>query len=399
MAGSYTSLCDLLNEWVAGRYSNGIKQHDKAWYQARVNTISGSILSTLMGLNPYQKLPSLISEKLGISVFKGDIKTRWGSLFEDVLRDYVERDRQCKIVGENLFIEAPGNISYSPDGLTVLSTTPHGCPEIMLCEFKCPFSRIPSGGPPKYYIPQVKMGLDMLKLPTRGLFAEAVFRRCGWDHLDNSPVHDTKLVSTEQTLPPLAIGVIGFYLRREQVISGGEDINTTNTTIHTTNNTTNTQFFNTLNDVYSNVYAAKGYAENGYHSNDLGECPVSLFKLIIEAFDRKILSVYYAPVVVLSVHVTEAEYCTALNEHLASYTAFCETNDHINYGLLPWKLFTVNYNYIEKEDGYLAPWMDKISEVIGFIKHCNETAESMADKLMMYNTFVRKYTGEGFEDD
>jgi hypothetical protein len=120
----------------------------------------------------------------------------------------------------------------------------------------------------------------------------------------------------------------------------------------------------------------------------------------------KILTLYYPPIVPLysprgaapSTRTDESVYCSALNGHLAAYTELCRSNKYINYGLLPWKLFDVNYNYIEKEDNYLAPWMSKIAEVVEFVKTCNEPASAPL-KLTMFNSFIKKFDGSGFSDE
>src|SRR5271166_1907671 len=180
-------LMQQLRDWVTEKEKNGIKQHSRKW-KKRI-TFGGSVIATIQGKNPYSNIYKMLSEKIGLSAFEQSIAPQWGNLFEDVIKRYVEFDKKCTILGEDLYIEGPGDgTSYSPDGLTVLNVVfDYGFDDeiktinehlIVLMEYKCPYSRIPSGNPPEYYIPQVKMGLDLLKLPRIGLFVEGVFRRC-----------------------------------------------------------------------------------------------------------------------------------------------------------------------------------------------------------------------------
>ncbi len=362
---NHVHLTSTLKNWVADKQRNGIRQHEPAWYAARVNTISGSILSTVMGKNPYQNIAYLISEKIGLSAFKGDIKTQWGNLFEDVLKAYVEIDKHCEILGTALLVEGPPYTCYSPDGLAVIEVCP-GAPQIVLCEFKCPFSRLPAAGPPKYYIPQVKMGLDVLQLPTIGLLAEGVFRRCAWDDLGFSSAADTSLVDTLVTTSgPIACGFIGLFGSSPQVDA-----------------------------LYSATYASRGTSANDYFSNDLGLAPSGLITAIIKAFAEGQLKTHYAPII-----LPHDDCDSKLVAHLEDYMKVCrgQTPDTYNYGLLPWKLFSVNYNYIEKEQDYLKPWLPKIKEIIELVIKCNDPANHDI-KLNIYNSYLKKQFGS-FDDE
>ena len=45
------------------------KQGSKEWLDSRLDTIGGSEISTIIGLNPYQNIKKLIMQKLGITKF------------------------------------------------------------------------------------------------------------------------------------------------------------------------------------------------------------------------------------------------------------------------------------------------------------------------------------------
>ncbi|QYB17658.1 hypothetical protein PV-S19_0294 [Pacmanvirus S19] len=400
-----------LREWVTEKEKNGIKQHDIGWHEAKVLTIGGSSLATVQGKNPYSNVFKIISEKIGLSKFNGDIKTQWGNLFEDVIKRYVEEDKKCTVLGEDLFVVGPPGTSYSPDGLTVLDhtidepyeeetiiDTPDGPQKsinlitlqipktsIVLVEFKCPYSRIPNGRPPVYYIPQVKMGLDLLQIPTIGLFIEGVFRRCSWLQLGNNPLYDRKLVNRSSGKLPLAYGIIGFYFNYKKFESIQQTIE-----IETQKNK--------MFEEYVEEFIEFGDSTNKYMSNDLGDSSPELFTMIMNLLDKKVITARYGDIVVVNDKYDVDIAYETVNNNLADFDNFCKENDYINLGILPWKLFRIDYNFINKEENYLEPWLSKINEIIDVVRECN-IPENIDDKMNIYNSYINRSTEGGFSDE
>lgn len=361
----------VLRKWVAHIGRNGIKQHGPGWNDAKMRTIGGSSIATIMGINPFSNIYRLISDKVGITEFPRQIATQWGNLFEDLIKSYVEMDKNCIIHGSDIYVHGPSHLpgtSYSPDGLTVLDLG--NGPEITLVEFKCPYSRIPNGTPPKYYVPQVKMGMEILKIPTTGLFIEAVFRRCSWEDLGPSPIYDRALVSKGAGNNTLAYGLIGFY-------------------------TTANLNFDLIR--YNEFFIEPGNNSNDYMCNDLGNCPPQLFREIMDHVDRELIKIHYGPV-----HKTSDDINTNVTELISSdvsvFTELCKSSNYINIGVLPWKLFRVDYHIIQKEDDYVAPWLEKINEVIGIVDRCNN-AEHHNDKIRIFTEYIQSKTGQRFSDE
>lgn len=440
-------LKENLTEWVANKEKNGIKQHGKKWLQAKVFTIGGSSLATIMGKNPYSNIPKMVGEKIGLFKFVSDIKPQWGNLFEDVIKRYVELDRDCEILGEDLYIDGPPGTSYSPDGLAVMDVVEEYMFEeeiiveseegpcrqmqmviksvpkttIVLIEFKCPYSRIPSGSPPEYYVPQVKMGLDLLDLPTVGLFIEGVFRRCTWDDLGNNPVYDKTLVPKSSGKLPLAYGIIGFYFDADKFYSKIKKFRTGGNE-RAASELESTQ--NMLFNAYKDFYVEMGDCNNEYMCNDLGESPPELFKMIMNAYDKKIIVPWYGCIKYVDANAvtnngkasaedivkkmeklnistltyTENAGAESMNEDLATFTEYCAANGHLNLGILPWKLFRVDYNFIQKTPDYVKPWLPKIREIIDVVKECTNPANA-AIKSNIYNAYLNKNSQGRFSDD
>jgi hypothetical protein len=365
------SLDEILARWVAYLEANGIKQQTEAWHKARFATIGGSSMATIQGINPYSSVEHLIKERLGLARFNGDIKPQWGNLFEDVLKRFVEWKLKCIIRGEDLYVLGRPGTSYSPDGLAEVSRnevlrhvinkdpddfTQYPKTEIALMEFKCPFNRIPNGTPPKYYVPQVQMGLDLLNLPTFGIYVEAVIRRCTWTQLGFNGDYDTTLVPKSSGTVS-AYGINGFYIDRAVLA---------NTKVPTIN----------LFGRYLEHYVECGDATNEYMCNDLGESPVDLFTMIMSAMDQRLIQIRYYGMY----HTDGCE--TALDADLASHTEFCRAGNHINIGILPWKLFRADFHIIEKIPNYLDRWYPTICEIVNIIQICRELPTEEQEKII-----------------
>src|SRR6202000_363727 len=278
------ALITKLNDWVL-KNDNNIKQRSPESLEIKKFTIGGSSIASIQGVNPNNNICKLVRAMAGGDHIVANIYMQLGNLFEQIIRQYVEMDRACTIVGNDMFIYGPPNITYSPDGLTVMDVvtsnteneivvTKDGVdyteisfdtvrePKIILCEFKCPYMRIPRNKPPVYYVSQVKMGLDVLNIADMGLLIEAVFRRCTWDQLGNNIVFDKTLVSyAPRCQNILAFGIIGFYAKEKCDI------------------------LEKLSEKYDAVYGEKGDKNNDYFCNDLGAAPPELFTGIIDAYD------------------------------------------------------------------------------------------------------------------
>jgi hypothetical protein len=181
-----------------------IKQRSNEWYTIRKTTIGGSEMATVLGKNPFKKIKDLISEKIGISKFEGNVATRWGVLFEDVTKQWAEK---CLLMKYKI-IEI-GNVEginkrqrYSPDGLGVVKLSSelklddeaiiHEEYNIILFEFKSPLKSIPDSKIPTYYLPQILTGLLNIKICDYGIFINNVYRKCS--------INDINLISFNNPL-------------------------------------------------------------------------------------------------------------------------------------------------------------------------------------------------------
>ncbi len=360
---------------------NGVEQHSEQWIQLRKVLIGGSSIATVLGLNPYQTLRDMIMVKVGVVPFGGDEKTQWGNLFEEIIKLCVQIDKKTTVYGENLYITGAtvspkfADCCYSPDGLALIGGVGTveskeiwengvlireelinipGKPICALMEFKCPYSRIPRSFVPQYYIPQVKMGMELIPAAQVGLFCEGVFRRCGWDQYNEGGDFDKTLSPTCLGKSPRMFGLIGWYVTPEQLAMIPQSVH----------------------DEYAGYFAEPiGSAE----INDLGSCSPDVFKRLLALVDRGRISVWYGP-------VNDSTINSAT--HLAEFTTLATEDGNRPIGVIPWKLFALNYHWITKEPGFL-------DDSIGLLRKCIECVEKCWQVEEQYRTYiVNEYFGE-----
>jgi hypothetical protein len=156
--------------------ANDLRQRTPEWLERKKKTVGGSELATLMGRNPYDKLLGLYKKKIGEipSEFTSSPATRHGVMFEPIIGHIIELKYKTKIYGQQAFVDnykGCTDVSYSPDGLAEING------KICLLEFKAPATRQPIPGKIyKAYVPQVKMGLNMIPMATAALYVECVFK-------------------------------------------------------------------------------------------------------------------------------------------------------------------------------------------------------------------------------
>ncbi len=110
-----------LSEFVAAY--DGMQQRDASWYAAMGTTVGGSELAALLGCNPYNSINGVINSKRkilsGDNKFNGGAACWWGTLFEDVICDYVSLDIGSPVRGDNICIQRYVGHRNSPDGYIV----------------------------------------------------------------------------------------------------------------------------------------------------------------------------------------------------------------------------------------------------------------------------------------
>lgn len=173
-------------------------QGSEQWLRDRKFTIGGSEMSTITGDNPYKNIKSLISEHIGLRIFRGNINTVWGSILEDLVILILERVWRVKIYETGSLTGIVPGQKYSPDGLFY-----HLVRDLLvLLEIKCPIRRNVDGKVPKHYMPQILTGLESIAITDVAVFVDAMFRRCSLEvHDMNNSEYDFEIHSSYSYYP------------------------------------------------------------------------------------------------------------------------------------------------------------------------------------------------------
>ena len=231
-----------LDEFIA-KYAHLPEQGSIEWLNGRKLSFGGSEVASLIGegyektkkataKNTEYQLKKLISGKVGLNEFKGNLYTRWGNLFEHSTERFTELMFKTKLKFTG---SLPGRFvgqNYSPDGLGVVKMMIDGLEKyvIVLFEFKSPFSKIPIGTIPRHYIPQVKTGMISIDIADIAIFINNTYRKCSVCQFDLTPSYNTgfhklarartptelKVLSEVKT--PIAMGFIYFSVDHDKLI-------------------------------------------------------------------------------------------------------------------------------------------------------------------------------------
>jgi hypothetical protein len=223
----------ILQRFVA--LNSGVRQRDESWYTAMGTTVGGSEVAALLGCNPYSNIHDVVASKVALLQGRdtwagGGAPCWWGILFEDLAATYTEIELGGTVRGDEICVQRYPGHRNSPDGYIVahsrasaggepldLWTTDKdpsaAChPRIFLLEFKCPLSRRPDGGVPKQYLPQLWSGLAVSPVAHAGLFVDVVFRKCALADLGPGPEYDREYHRRGPEYgAAVAWGLIGIY--------------------------------------------------------------------------------------------------------------------------------------------------------------------------------------------
>ena len=301
---------------------SGPQQHSAEWYAAMGTTVGGSELAAVMGMNPYSSYADVVRAKadtlLGKPRWPGSPACWWGSLFEKVICSFVELDLKAAVAGRGACIQAYPGHRCSPDGYIVAALPGgDGRPEVALLEFKCPLSRRPRGTIPPHYLPQVLSGLAVSPAADCGLFVDALFRRCALADLGASEAYDASYHGRARLGPPLAWGLVRLYSRGPECLP-----------------------------------LAVGLAAPAGAPADAGVIPADAFSELLGLIDQGVVAA-----------VPCIEGTARGGPAPAPAPAPAPGPEHRLVGLLPWKLFRVDYLRVERSPGFMEAALPLIAGV------------------------------------
>lgn len=374
-------------------------QGSQEWLRSRTETIGGSEISTILGLNPYQSIKQLIKQKIGLTSFKKAPPLWFGNIFEYILQQYTEILFDTKIYETgSIPYEKSNLIKYSPDGLSVIkndklkfllskydiinkindfsifdNTKIENNKELLvLFEFKNPYMRVLKKNEiPVYYINQPRLGMEVIDMCEVSIFIEAIFRFCSIEDIINlnnkySTYHFDKIRYNNM---PIAYSSFSIYYEK---------------------NNQNLSLINLLNNLNHYLY------NNNQDFEDLSAITdKNLINNIMEnIIDYKDLKIIYHDICINeniynSQNLYRFHKYNNINKFLQNIS---DTKDKIlsdpnleYLGIFSFKMFDINIQPIYKTKLLDDNLLNKVDKVIKIIKECNLTNDNDIKKKIVDN--------------
>lgn len=392
------------------KYENSSKQRSAQWYENMSITVGGSELAAVRGTNPYRSFFDVVAEKSGTAIGwdGGSIDCWHGILFEDVMARFIEIDCGAPVMGADICIREIPHHRNSPDGYTVVGmyrqdgelkiwTTDCAVqPEIyfiVLIEIKSPFRRHPDGKVPRYYLDQVWSGLTVSPVCHFGLFVDGVFRRCCLGDLGPSAAYDTNYhyFDKRRLGPPVAWGLMGVYapsgdapieVRIKGAQAGTDDADnpendeseSVDAGLYVTDSSAEAW---TIHSGYFGIGMEAGVAAPA-DIIDFGDCPRQLYDRTMKlASDGSFMTVF-----------TDPCFLDGRGEDLRSGRRIGQEIDRMRktppapyfylLGVIPWKLFLVNYVPVDRRAGFRSEIIQAVDRVYSLVAAAKESGDPAA---------------------
>jgi len=332
------------------------KQGSPEWLYKRKMTIGGSEQTDI---HRFSKQIELIARKIDLEKFEGNVSTRWGTMFENVIRMYCDQRFQTHIYEVGSVRGSIKYSSHSPDGLSTINkenvpfnyfaedeTELEDEKELnILWEFKCPRSRVPNGEIPHHYTDQLPNGLAVIPHPIidMGIFCDACFRICTLWQMFTPSYKELTYQNRSKYSSAYAYGFVGISDEFDQYI-----------------------------DDFDNLV-------------DFGECNENDIDNLIEKITLHKLIPYY---IVKSIETFD------LDVELAKFDEFCRTKCYKLLGVLPFKLCDVHFMPVYRQKNFLqdrSPIMKLIMEKVEYLNSI-----PLEERTGVYGDVVSKMRREAF---
>ena len=354
-------------------------QGTEGWIASRLKRIGCSEIGTILGENRYKGVEGLLREKLGLESFSGNLYTLWGNLFEPIITSLVTYVMGTIIYAQNAYFPTEWGLVCSPDGIGVVNT-PEGL-KIALFEFKCPMARnIRVGQVPANYGAQMQGGMYIIDITEMAVYAEGAFRRCTFEDLNwtnkcqreliNKDVADVS-VDKQTSVPksqPTALGLVFIFIAEMAIPS--------------------------LSEAYRKLLVAEDFTLphlliRDKTVNDFGQMSSKLLsetlKLVVK---KKILFSDYTQIFVdadeikagAKIHGKAKNGLETNKVHLKSkfsdkkvlglikkYSKWAQKTGHVLFGVMPWKLYKLNIQNVNKNSDYINNNKGLFTKVCDFI--------------------------------
>jgi len=382
------------------KYSDLAEQGSRDWLNSRKLIIGGSELSALDNSNNYfNSVEKLISTKVGLFPFDGNIYTEWGNIFEDVTSRLFTmmflNDKEYKHIYKDK-IYSLGSVphetikehAFSCDGLCIMNI--NNVKTIVLLEFKSPYISNVNKTIPKYYMSQVKGGMCTINICEKAVFVSNSFRRCSFKDLGynmnyvennkNKPIY--KKLNDKQ---PLAYGIILFYINDKKKFKSLVDSDTICTNINKKIENDNIIDLGLENEdilYYIMKNSKLNYSDSLFHykkivptinSEYIMNDPINIF------ISEELKSTLYYKNLNNTKKYNYNESLTSLKENIKN-----KHNKEV-FAVLPWKLIKSSFILEHKDNDYLENLRDKMEFVINTVKYINSICKTDEEKKQIIN--------------
>ena len=406
----------LIQDFVA-LHAGRARQRTDAWLAKKSVSIGGSEVAALMGWNPYSSFDQVVALKAGIQTWDGgSVACWWGSMFESVIERFVEIDCKTQLAGTDISVPAPttselrGFHANSPDGYGVITlflnvddewqilgtsaenqAAAEGRPRkqiIALFEFKCPFRRHPKGEIPKHYRPQIWSGLALSPIAHTGVFVDAVFRKCMLWNLGPETGYDYTY-HYERKNPswtyPIAWGLTGIYAPRLDANRGkpNTSINNTSAIIKTCMSGVSvdaayeawrlhyTEFGISFESPEEADRAGRPFCPDPI---DFGDCEKKTFETMMFHLDKGQFKAKHVGPCFPDGRGAPLLTPRAIGATIDSLATSPPPGYYL-LGVIPWKIFEVDYVFQERQLGFLENVAPLIHECLEIAEQFRKTAD------------------------
>jgi hypothetical protein len=254
--------------------------------------------------------------------------------------------------------------------------------------------------------------MEVIDIAKRSLFVQGLFKRCSWAQLGPSNEYNRELIPTAKPTPlrytsaPMAYGFIGFYAQMMDLSCElAEDF--------TTQYLSEYGFCSNSIDIITQDASQQPH-DASQQPHDIGTFNIDLFTKLMNAYNNKIIHPWYghenmlhspgtAPVLPIG-RGKSPPYCggisqSTLQTDLTAFLDECKSMGALCIGVLPWKLFHVWYNTLDKQEGFLDQLRPSIQKAVSAVKIAIDTPiENRAKKIReLSNAF--NYSGFDYSDD
>jgi hypothetical protein len=418
-AADYHALIERFVALHAGRP----RQRTEAWLAGKATSIGGSEVAALMGWNPYSNFGGVVGAKAGLRTWDGaSVACWWGTMFEPVIERFVEVDCGTRLAGTDISVPAGagsglrGRHANSPDGYAVLTiylgdpgswrllstdaatqTAAAGRPRaeiIALLEFKCPYRRRPKGSIPRHYRPQVWSGLALSPIAHFGVFVDAGFRKCAlWNFGPRGGYDGTYHRERKNPLwtTPIAWGLTGVYAPRLDApraeapegrlaklnapgMLAPPDAEALDAGASPAYEAWLLHYENFGLPLESPEEAARAGRPFGPDPIDFGDCSKGTFETMMLHLSQGGFRAEHVGPCFADGRGAPLKDDTEIGRAIAALAA-APPRHHYLLGVLPWKLFEVDYAFLERRPGFLGEVGPLIHECLDAAAQIREAAD------------------------